>query len=257
MTIESAAVRKIIRMIPFQDEDIPNEELYRRVFGIDDAQLQPLLRVAEQIEQMEFRPEMVLASEDDILGTYRPMHSPGVVTLYWDRIGGFMWHTLLELAREGFVVGQADAINLAQLAVHKTWTHELFHHACDVGRHLFGGSCEHDREEALAVAWSHRRVTRRYAGRRHIPRRPRFDDRVNPGLTGAFIERAWRYTAPGYRDWARFSSDLAFSHAVAEYLIPDATYRELVNSRVDVDDIICNLVESAARGGGVEEVLKP
>ncbi len=72
------------------------------------AQTTVLHVTAQRIELMWPNPEQVAEEGEELLGVYHPMASPGVITLYWDRIGSFFWHHILLLAGKGFPIGRED-----------------------------------------------------------------------------------------------------------------------------------------------------
>jgi len=91
-----------------------------------------------------------------LLGSYRPMASPGLITLYVRNLERVYWSIVREMARRlpGFPFHKQDLEFLVTFIVEKTWHHELFHHSMKVLRRLVNGQPYGPQEEALAVAYS-------------------------------------------------------------------------------------------------------
>ncbi len=239
MSIVDAAVGKILAMVP-QETLIGDEGGFQQV-RLSDAYL-------SEIERMEPTPEVVLSEGEDFLGTYRSMASPGCITLYWERIGAFFWHNVAGLCRAGLLIEPRELKRLATVAVYKTYAHERFHYFCDVSRHLLGGSEDRMMEEALAVASSF-----------HALETARKQWNSPAGLLGnapyrMFMDRIFAFRAPGYRDWVRFQSRLAFEEGVAQYLVSPAKWQFLTSSGVDPAPIIQSMKSALMTGGAIEKL---
>ncbi|WP_027717472.1 hypothetical protein [Desulfovirgula thermocuniculi] len=205
------------------------------------------------ITRMEPHPEAVAAEGEEVLGTYRRMKSPGIITLYWERIGSLFWHHILSLLHSGWRIRRADLCALATVAVAKTYVHEVFHFFADICRHLFGSAYERDQEEALAVAASYRHICRTWleGGVKHPVSKP---------LLGEFVSRIFTYTGPGYRDWHLYQSEHTFCRGIVDYLGPPAA-GFLEGNGIDVASILLavqdTVSQSAAVGAGVVTRLVP
>lgn len=204
-------------------------------------------RVAQRIEEMRPHPEEIMASEQDILGCYTPMSSPGKITLDWTVIGSLFWHTILEMQRAGLYLERRDVEVMARLTCEKTYIHESFHHFCDVSRHLFGG--QHDRliEEALAVACSFRELAEMHAESRSRA------SRLSGLLFRELTTRLFRYSAPGYRDWVQYQTSQDFENGLIGYLAPPSA-GFLLQSRVDVAALLSAMRKAVGAGGTVERL---
>ena len=158
----------------------------------------------------------MLAPQEDVLGYYTPMGSPGTITLHSSRLRAFFWHMVDRLrSRRSLPVAKSDLPSIAHLLATKTYHHEYFHFFCDIQRHLFPSSL-YDRliEEALAVAYAYRMINLE---------RGRWQSKIGrmgsviypPLLTGAFC-----YTSPGYCDWILYADDTRFSEGLCRYIAP-------------------------------------
>lgn len=144
-----------------------------------------------------------IEDDRDWLGCYGGMQSPGIITFDVERLIGFTWSLIDDLIGEGLIINLKDIENLFQYCVAKTWHHELFHHFTDVQSFLSAGF-QKDRflEEALAVAYSHLKIT----------------SKELPVLTQRFLSLAYDYRAPGYRDWVQYQTQESFQTKLIEYL---------------------------------------
>lgn len=180
---------------------------------IDDAtwidnETGKITKIPESVEELARanHAERLLSNIEDEknwLGFYRGMRSPGIIAFNIEKLLGFAWSLIEELLREGLYLNRADAENLFQYCVAKTWHHELFHHFCDVQSFLSGGFRKHrDTEEALAVAYSHLQI----------------DSMDMAYLTHRFICLAYAYRAPGYSDWVNYQTPEQYQMKLIEYL---------------------------------------
>ena len=152
--IVDEAVKRILEMVDLEEGGQSQDPLGKD--GDAGTSIQIPDQMVRVIQSMNPHPEVVKNEGDDILGLYRPMSSPGQITLRWDSIGSLFWHTVLDMQRQPLYMERRDLEPMATLVVQKTYVHEGFHHFADVARRLFGGQYDRDREEALAVACSHR-----------------------------------------------------------------------------------------------------
>jgi hypothetical protein len=140
------------------------------------------------------------------LGSYRRMKSPGLIRLNLDNMQVFFWDIVCRLAcRDGYEFTRDQITELARLCIYKTVYHELFHHFMDVQSHIvMHHYFDRYREEALAVACSRILVG--------------FESRYNHLYVSDFLAEAYKYTAPGYRDWEEFRSSEQFVLGVRDYM---------------------------------------
>ncbi|AUB81382.1 hypothetical protein [Candidatus Thiodictyon syntrophicum] len=148
-----------------------------------------------------------------VLGTYRFMASPGMITLYRGNIETY-WKTHIRHAQQQFpFVTTKDAERVLQLLVYSVYQHERFHYVCDFCRRLFGGSFDRWHEEALAVAWE-------WQWLRSQERWNSFSGLMHPTLRRIVLQSLFDHRSPGYRDWRQFAGQAAFHTAVTAYLYP-------------------------------------
>jgi hypothetical protein len=203
--------------------------------------------VARLIEEMGPHPEAILASEQDVLGYYTPMSSPGTITLDWKVIGSLFWHTILALQRAGLYLERRDVEVMARLTCEKTYIHESFHHFTDVSRRLFGTQFNALVEEALAVACSFRDLAEMHAESRSRA------SRLSGLLFRELTSRLYRYTSAGYRDWVHYQTSQDFENGLIGYLAPPSA-PFLMQSRVDVAALLEAMRKSLGAKGAVEHL---
>lgn len=172
---------------------------------------------------------------EELLGHYEPMSSPGRIVLHVDKLAALFWHIIREVVRAGFTFRQDDLRRLAWLAVNKTYYHEHFHLFCDIQAHLIPGFAarkDHDKEEALAVAFSRLRIEREHAdGRTWI-------SGIAPTHHSQFLLLAFDYRARGYRDWKNFSSLELFKEGLAACIVDPREAGFLAASGVPVGEFL-------------------
>jgi len=160
--------------------------------------------------------ERILNTEEDLLGFYTPMASPGTITLCSQNLRAFFWHLVFQLSNNRRLpIMKADLASVADLVVSKTYHHEYFHFFCDIQRKLFPGS-EYDFqiEEALAVAHSYACISR---GRDN--KSTKFG-RMGNVIYPALMVEAFKYNSAGYRDWILYSDDIRFDAGLYNYISP-------------------------------------
>lgn len=145
-------------------------------------------------------PRFDSGDSNDILGAYFKMNPRGRIELYAGPLTWCFWDLIFGLNKE-FNITRSQLRNLAKIWVNKTLVHERFHHLIDVLMVLFGTHKFKNRlvEEALAVAMSYHVNTYDEYGVEKEFRK------VNDPVTKEFLNRAYAYTAPGYRDWRIYS----------------------------------------------------
>ena len=105
-----------------------------------------------------------------------------------------------------------------RIELYQTLHHEEFHHHIDVIMVLFGTRQFKDRlkEEAMAVAHSHEQVSRNGSGLGW------WWDKVPKVLRKDFLDKAYVYTAPGYRDWSQYPHYRKGDHVTTYVIHPNA-----------------------------------
>jgi len=170
-------------------------------------EIEEFLRKIKFSESTIFEPPI---SEDNIkdssswLGSYRSMHSPGVISLYVQNLTGFTWYVTKELIKRDHYIDLDVFDQIVYNIVRKTVYHELFHHYCDFNRIYTNSRASYnfETEEALAVAFS-----RIYLG---------IENNQLPLYTDLF-KIAYQYTGRGYRDWVHFQNESAFLDELIKY----------------------------------------
>ncbi len=171
----------------------------------------------------------------NLLGSYRPLSSPGVVTLYFDNLQIFYWSVVREMDRRqpGFSYFKQDLEFLASFIVAKTWHHELFHHSIEVLRQLVRGVKFDPEEEALAVAYA-RQSLRAAKWSSQIARMGKV--MFNLAMEIAFDG----YPAP-YSNWTKYDSPERLNKGIVDLLKPSGRIL-LESSNVPVGDILASLI---------------
>lgn len=206
---------------------------------IDDDGFVLLPHCASQ--QFEYALAVVLESGDDakvcknLLGTYDHMQSPGTITLYRDKIGACFWGVIYRLDKAALRFTSGQLSRLASVALEITYTHEQFHHYCDVMRKISNSPYDSLMEEALAVAWSWHQLN---ANSLLWPEMPQT-------LLSAFITERFQYAGLGYRDWINFKHQHVFDRQVAVHVIGMATCLFLEQSGVGTGELITQLMRQA------------
>jgi hypothetical protein len=247
--IISQAVTKILAMVEI-------EETIDERTGIPlPLRLEPEQR--GQIADMRPTPEQIRERGMDdpecgsmTLGSYRSMQSPGLIMIQWANIGSFFWHIIQQLLQNGHYIQKSYLPILADTAVKKVYEHEKFHHFCDLAQHLFGTHRDRMKEEALAVAYA-------YVGLEALMRDGRrVSQRLPNVLYRSMLAALFVYSAPGYRDWHLYRTELDFTNGLVEYLLKPHTIAFLSSSNVDVQAIL-RLLSNNIGNDGFEETLSP
>ncbi len=177
--------------------------------------------------------ERILGTEEDVLGHYTPMSSPGSIARHSGNLRAFLWHLVDTLRnRRGLPVIKEDLPAMAQLLASSTYHHEHFHFFCDIRRKLFPVS-KYDRltEEALAVAYKHRRIHEEHSRWQSVV------GRMTRIVYRSLLVETFKYTQPGYRDWILYSDDARFADGLANYIDPP-NRQFLEASGVAVDSLL-------------------
>jgi hypothetical protein len=165
------------------------------------------------LDEIGFRKSNVFEpppSDNDVndsskwLGSYRPMHSPGRISLYVKNLTGFTWYVTKELIIRDHYIDLDVFDKIVYNIVRKTVYHELFHHYCDFNRIYTDGRASYnfEIEEALAVAFS-----RIYLG---------IENNQLPLYTDLF-KISYQYAGKGYKDWVKYQNESAFLDKLITY----------------------------------------
>ncbi|MGM0641994.1 MAG: hypothetical protein ACQESN_11300, partial [Thermotogota bacterium] len=132
-----------------------------------------------------------------LLGSYTKMSSPGILALYQKNIRSFFWGVVRYVLfhNQGFWITKNDLKYMAEGIVLTVMWHEQFHFCCDVIRQTVGSTPDFMTEEALAVAYSRKKLFNvRSDGKSRI-------SRVQAPFFSKITQKAFSYSSPGYRDW--------------------------------------------------------
>ena len=185
--------------------------------------------------------ETTLKEKRSLLGSYRPMRSPGEINLYRNNLRDFFWSLISSISRLGHPVTKPDLRAGLWLTIIKTYNHEIFHYYCDVLHKLFGGSYVALEEEALAVAWSRLKILHdQKDGRTTI-------SNMAPNIFNLIIAHAFQYKSPGYIDWQKYPDEQCFKKGFGQYIHPP-NYNFLQVSDVLIDDLLFAMLEKINHG---------
>lgn len=216
MNVADSLIKQILadvqtrpRGSPLPDDEAPEDDLLPSGIFSDALDLETFrARAPDSGEQFPDPPE-----SPAVLGTYRHMSSPGLITLYRGNIEAY-WKSIVNHAQMKFpFVTTKDVERILQLLVHLVYHHERFHYVCDFSRRLFGSNVNRLHEEALAVAREWQWFRANSGGASSF-------GRIHPTLGRIVVRALFDQRAPGYRDWRNYASAAAFDDAVTAYLLP-------------------------------------
>ena len=211
-------------------------------------------RGQEIIEGMEPHPDYIQECEEgiDVLGTYHPMTSPGVITIHVSKLTSFFWHHIADILSQGHHISWRDLEYLAYMVTILVYKHEQFHHFCDVAQHLFSGRYNYLRntEEALAVANTYLEIS--------IHMRTKKSSKIgmiSKTVYQEMLEKIYRFSQPGYRDWVNYKTLQSYQAGLIKYIKPHSS--ELLGKNgISVAGIL-DSINNAVKYQGVIEQLKP
>lgn len=201
----------------------------------------------QEVNLGNFSPQLVEEEGEELLGHYEPMASPGRLVLHGEELTSYFWHHARDVFRAGYYVEQKDLQYLCHMVVMKTYTHEQFHHFCDIARQLFGGCYDRRQEEALAVAWSCFQLEELRGAWQSK------EARLSTGIFRFVLPRLFRYRAAGYRDWVNYQNRAAFEAALISYTGP-ASSTKLGYSGINMSGVLVNILETTKQQAVVEEI---
>lgn len=180
-------------------------------------------------------PDVDVEPHPLVLGSYRPLASPGIVTLLAGNLQRFYWSIVKEMTLRlpGFPFPRQDLEFLAAFVVEATWHHEVFHHSMEVIRRLTAGQPYAPTEESLAVAYS-RQCLRQSKWNSNIGRLGRV--MYNLAMELAFDG----YRAP-YDQWPLFDSPERLQQGIVD-LVKPSEQPLLTSSGVSVSGLIWRLI---------------
>jgi len=154
--------------------------------------------------------------EEELLGCYTPMSSPGVIELFLNQMKNFLVQIVGDMVSAGYHVSYSDFVRMAEICVRKTFYHEYFHHYSDIQKRLFSFVKTKEIEEALAVAWSRMKVDEFCTK----------DLKLHSvtSLFDAFKRKLYNYCIPGYKDWKNYSISATFYEGICRYMMPSKSY---------------------------------
>ncbi len=244
MGLVDVVVRHILNTIEVDEpqEEDGNQALVR---GIT---LRPVGKA--RISSMEPHPSQVQEGEqgEELLGSYTPMASPGILTLHKDKIASFFWHHVRDILDQGYYMDKRDLERLAYMTTIKTYTHERFHHFADVQRNLFNTSYDRYTEEALAVAHSYLEITGTM--------RSTWNSKIGLLPTPIYqvmLQSIFRFYQPGYKDWVQFRTKHDYERGLVSYLGPPRT-TFLEKSGICVAGLLISMQAVVADQGVIEKL---
>lgn len=170
-----------------------------------------------------------------LLGKHENMSSPGKIILCRENIGRCFWVCISDLLSVQHKITPIDLGHLCEAAVFKTFTHEQFHHYCDVINRITKQRGMKQAEEALAVAWSWHEVQRSLPTAQKLP----------PSIFQASL--SWWYdsiTALGYRDWKNFGHKHFFIQGLVHHLIASDGNHLLIDNGCDLGYWLYKMMEN-------------
>ena len=206
------------------------------------------IQICPEIFEYEGVVERILSAEEDVLGQYQPMRSPGQIILFEERLSSFYWGLVGQISRNNYFMEESDLEKMAHMVVLKTYTHEQFHHFADVARHLFGSQYDHHLEEALAVAWSRKKLIEQ----RRIWQSK--EARLAAPLYNELMVNMYHYRSSGYRDWVLYQSEDEFLIAISDYL-GGSGKKFLEKSGISMGQILLRILDEVKDKGVVERRL--
>ncbi len=200
MTASSQVINAILKSI--EAIFLPGMEISNLTQAMKSSELGEIPALEEFLNPPpDIEDDKVHSRHSILLGSYRPMCSPGIITLYATNLTNFFWRLVLEIDAKlnGWDWSEEELKMLAIWVVNKTYYHERFHHSMDVLRHLFNVQAYDSlQEEALAVAYAHYRLRIDNLSLSRS-RRPQFI------LLLEFLRLAFDYKSEGYCRWDLFA----------------------------------------------------
>lgn len=191
------------------------------------------MRSNSDVPNFEENFPQIFDGTSNCLGTYRRMRSPGLITLNLDNIQVFFWSIICSLACEkGYIFTREKIEELAKICILKTLYHELFHHAIDAQRYFLNDyQYDYFLDEALAVACS-----------RHLVG---FEAQFNLPFVSDFLDLAYAYEQPGYKDWVKYKSDEQFLIGLTRYTRIDRNLTHLGQETTPIaEGILYSIIEN-------------
>ena len=201
----------------------------------------------QEVDLGNFSPQLVEEEGEELLGYYEPMASPGRLVLKVNCLSSFFWYHARDFFRAGYYIEENDLRCMCHMVVMKTYTHEQFHHFCDVARHLFGTGYDRLREEALAVAWSYFQLEElrcQWSSK---------EARLSAGIYRDLLPRLFQFRSPGYRDWINYKSRADFELEMIHYTGP-ASSGTLERNKINMSNVLVRILEATKAQGVVEEI---
>jgi hypothetical protein len=175
-----------------------------------------------------------IESNEDLLGVYMRMQSPGKIILYLEKLTIFLLQNMLYLSRQGHSVRVGHVKQMANIVVNKTYFHEQFHHLSDVSGYMFNSVYDKDTEEALACAFSYHKMLG------HIKKSKEIDS--DEPIIKNLIDAIYVYYGKGYRDWVNYSNESKLRGGLDAYLGNSKTL-QLGKNRIDFPGILFGVHE--------------
>lgn len=171
-----------------------------------------ILNGGDSYNDHEDEEDRIVEIDDELLGCYIPMSSPGKIKLFLDELQFFFENYICEMIRRGYNITYSDYKKMAEITIRKTFYHEYFHHYSDIHRVLYSFNKNSILEEALAVAWSRMKVNDFCRTELKI---------YSPDpIYETYLRKIYNYGSRGYRDWKQYIMNDDFCRAVCKYMLP-------------------------------------
>lgn len=207
----------------------------------------------KQGEEKEYEEEFFVEDEE-ALGWYERMQSPGRITLNIGRISKSFERSVIHIIRTGHYVTSKEYIEMADLMIRKTFYHEYFHHFSDIQAMLFRFGYDHDIEEALAVAWSREKMNNYVKDLQNKSGNKK--KMTNGSLINIFLDKIYRYSGAGYRDWKNYVLQHDFSNQCIHYMFPHSA-QQLIKNGVHMHLMVMENLDSVLENShGVKLQMK-
>lgn len=221
--VKEILIRKSCERL-FGNSQIRDEEEFK--YGLETFKE---LYSNEYDEREEDKP---IEIHDDILGSYTPMCSPGIISIEIYNQLEFFQDNISNMICSGYNITFANYKMMVELTILKTFYHEYFHHFSDITLQLFNFLKDKDTEEALAVAWSRMKVN-------EFVNKATKNSNISTSLYETYLRKIYNYSISGYKDWKKYILPEDFCGKVIDYMYPSSAY-SLIKNGVNFEMMILN-----------------
>ncbi|MCE2821774.1 MAG: hypothetical protein LW693_05020 [Saprospiraceae bacterium] len=190
-----------------------------------------------------------------VLGSYRPMNSPGVITFYRKSLGSYCGSLIRKVVKSGVNLGLDTALFTIYFVVEDVMNHETFHHYSDYKRFLTQAKFDSMKEEALAVAHAYQNMHEwhtfyhasmsgnkfhdffsKYFHHSDSQDSQKHRDRMTAIFSFLMTEHYNNFSLPGYRDWHLYRYPNSYETNFYDYL-KNTQLDQLLSNGVPVNNI--------------------